>query len=124
MASTSSTFEFPTSLGGVDKLDFQHGDALTRAVLRLLDTDIAVEAYSQIIDGVPLCSVACAQQDHRVLIDHPLSSHVTLCPGVEDTARQFRADFRVKALKFDTKVNKAHALDQVYSVLTCGSLVA
>lgn len=110
MESTNNTFEFPTSMSGVNELDSKHGDALTRAVVRLLGTDLAVEAYSQIIDGVPLCDVARGQQAHRVPIAHPLSSHIALCPGVVDIARQFSADFSMETLKFDTKVNEAYPL--------------
>lgn len=108
MASTSGTSQFPTSLSGVDVLDLQHRDAVTRAVLRLLDTEIARQTYSQIIDGVPLCSVARGVQHHRVLLGHPLERHVALCPGVVDTAMQFRADFSMETLKFDTKVHNAY----------------
>jgi hypothetical protein len=104
MGSTRTTSQFPTSLSGVDELDSEHSDAITRAVLRLLDTQLAVQTYSQIIDGVPLCNVARGQQNHRVPLSHPLNNHVTLCPDVVDTARQFRADFSMETLKFDTKL--------------------
>ena len=88
-------------------LDVQHRDAVTRAVLRLLDTEIARQTYGQIIDGVPLCSVARGVQDHRVLLGHPLESHVVLCPGVVDTGIQLRAEFNMETLNFDTKVPQA-----------------
>ncbi|KAH6641037.1 hypothetical protein F5144DRAFT_505970 [Chaetomium tenue] len=107
MASTSGTSPFSISLSGVEVLDAQHRDAVTRAVLRLLDTEIAAQTYSQIIDGVPLCGVARGAQDYRVLLGHPLESHVALCPGVVDTAIQFRADFSMETLKFDTKLLEA-----------------
>ncbi|KAK4128645.1 hypothetical protein N657DRAFT_667851 [Parathielavia appendiculata] len=94
-------------MSGVDKLNSQHSDALTRAVLRLLDTDLAAQTYSQIIDGVPLCDVVRGQQAHRVILGHPLENHVTLCPGVVNTARQFRANFSIGTLKFDTKLLEA-----------------
>ncbi|KAK3297370.1 uncharacterized protein B0H64DRAFT_392019 [Chaetomium fimeti] len=108
MGSTgSNTSQFPTSLSGVDGLDLQHSDAITRAVLRLLDTELAVQTYGQIIDGVPLCDVARGQQGHRVYRGHPLENHNTLCPGVVDTVKQFRADFNMERLKFDTKLLEA-----------------
>jgi hypothetical protein len=110
MASTSEASQFPTSLSGVDVLDVEHRDAVTRAVFRLLDTEIAVQTYSQIIDGVPLCGVARGLQNHRVLLGHPLESHVTLCPDVADTAIQFKANFNMETLKFDTKVHNAYSL--------------
>ena len=116
MASTSGTFSFPTSLSGVDALDLQHGDAFTRAVLRVLDTELAVKTYSQIIDGVPLFDIAIGQQSHRVSLGHRLESHVTLCPDVADTAKQFRADFSMETLKLDTKVCETYLL---YWALTC-----
>ena len=97
-------------------LDVQHGDVLTRAVLRLLGTEIAVQTYSQIIDGVPLFGVARGQQKRLVPLAHPINSHVTLRPGVADIVKRFRAEFSMKTLKFDTKVNQARLL---YWALRC-----
>lgn len=105
-------------MSGVNELDSQHRDALTGAVLRLLDTDLAVETYGQIIDGVPLYHVAHGQQGHRIYIGHPLERHNALCPGVVDAARQFRAEFSMETLKFDTKVGR-HIYWIRYQFLVC-----
>lgn len=118
MESASTSSGFPTSLGGVDELDSQHRDALTGAVRRLLDTDLAVETYGQIIDGLPLYHIARALQGHMIYASHPLERHNTLCPGVVDTARQFRTELRMETLRFDTKVGRRSGRSSCHSALS------
>ncbi|KAK7752550.1 hypothetical protein SLS62_005518 [Diatrype stigma] len=74
----------------IENLDHEHRNAFSNAVHRVLSTDIAVETYAQIIDGVPLCEVAWDRYEHRLHQQHPINSHVELCPGALETAKSMR----------------------------------
>ncbi|KAK4095899.1 hypothetical protein N658DRAFT_511676 [Parathielavia hyrcaniae] len=93
-----------TPLGSVEKLDPLHRDAITTAVLRLLDTALARETFGQIIDGLPLCRIAYGQRGRRLYGEHPILRHVTLCPGVEEAADKFRSDLEMESLAFKNKL--------------------
>lgn len=90
----------------INNLDPLHRDAITAAVLRLLDTALARETFGQIIDGLPLCHIAYGQRGRRLRGEHPILRHVTLCPGVEEAAVRFRSDFEREMLAFKPEVGK------------------
>jgi hypothetical protein len=98
-------------MASVNQLDPPHHDAITPAVLRLIDTDLARKTYGQIIDGLPLCRVAYAQRGHRLRGEHPILRHVNLCPGVEEAAAKFRADFDLERLEFNPEVSMVGTFD-------------
>ncbi|OAQ70266.1 hypothetical protein VFPPC_02766 [Pochonia chlamydosporia 170] len=72
----------------------QHLDIFVQASLNILDTSIARETYSQIIDGLPLASVAGDSASSRLPNDHPLyEEHVQLCPGVKENVQEMSCNF-------------------------------
>ena len=97
-----------TPSASVEKLDPLHRDAITAAVLKVLDTALARETFGQIIDGLPLCRIAYGQRGRRLRGEHPILRHDTLCPGVEEAAVKFRSDFEMEMLAFNPEVRKPH----------------
>lgn len=89
----------------VDALDAAHRDALTKAISRVLSTKLAEMTYAQIVDGLPLESVARDGMDLES--GHPFldAHHVELCPGVLERTREFRANFKAEKLEFNAKVS-------------------
>jgi hypothetical protein len=86
-------------------LNRQHRDRLNRAIRKVLDTELALETYSQIVDGLPLASVAYDQDGPRREGSHPISRHTSLCPGARETARDFLSEFAdIDTLAFDAEV--------------------
>ncbi|KAL2272638.1 hypothetical protein FJTKL_06252 [Diaporthe vaccinii] len=69
-------------------LDDTHQRALEHAVRSILSTPIAKETFAQIVDGLPLRSVALGAQDHRVLRGDPIDNHPEMCPGALEKARE------------------------------------
>ncbi|KAK4233456.1 hypothetical protein C8A03DRAFT_38834 [Achaetomium macrosporum] len=88
-------------------LDKQHHDVLERAVRNVLATRLTLETCAQIVDGLPLASVAFDQYNYRVTRlnpSHPVSEHTSLCQGAEEAARQFLSGFAINMLEFDDKL--------------------
>jgi hypothetical protein len=106
-----------SKLGGVNagfrkvsaaSLEGQHHDIFVRAVSNVLSTEIAEFTYAQIIDGLPLSSIADDTYDNggSLTHTHPLyTKHTKLCPGVLETTRQFRAGFDPSIVQFDYRVS-------------------
>ncbi len=89
-------------------LDEDHRNLLVRAILRILETEIAETTYAQIIDGLPIADVV---DDTRYPPHgpHPVyDAHPKLCPGMLDKAREFRAEFRPEVLAFNAQVCSMH----------------
>lgn len=84
----------------------QHLDIFVQAILNILDTSIARETYSQIIDGLPLASVAGDSASSRLPNDHPLyEEHVQLCPGVQEKVHEMSCNFHPTSLNLDAEVS-------------------
>ncbi len=84
-------------------LDKIHFDAINQSLRNVLATDLALQTFAQIIDGLPLAEAA-RQSSHTVGNDHPINSHVVLCDGVMEKAVQVRRDLDLTTLKFSSKV--------------------
>ena len=97
-------------VGPESVLDDQHREVLDRAMRNALGTDLALETYSQIIDGLPLASVAFDQYGQRCPNPHPIARHTSLCPGALETAREFLSVFGIGTLDFDVKVGHPHRI--------------
>lgn len=81
-----------------------HRDIFARAVSNVLSTDIAKITYAQIIDGLPLASVA-QDTGYELPNGHPLhNGHKDLCPGVLEKTEEFRARFDPGSLQLDMNV--------------------
>lgn len=90
----------------VDVLDQEHREPLTRAIHNVLSTEVAEITYAQIIDGLPLTSVAYDTSAGDLPEDHPLHDiHSELCPGMLDKARELRSELNLEILKFDSRVS-------------------
>ncbi|KAM0328054.1 hypothetical protein ACHAQA_005456 [Verticillium albo-atrum] len=89
-----------------DDLDEAHQALLTRAILRVLATDIAQSTFAQVIDGLPLASVVDDSSTGGTHPKHPVNRHTELCPGVWDQASEFRDEFRPEKLLFDSRLKK------------------
>lgn len=86
-------------------LDKQHRNVLDRAIQNILSTELALETYAQIADGLPLASVAFDQYMCARSKFHPVAKHTSLCPGAEETARDFLSGLAIDTLQFDDEVS-------------------
>ncbi|KAK6815701.1 hypothetical protein PG987_016467 [Apiospora arundinis] len=68
-----------------------HRSTLNNALSRIIATEVALETYAQIIDGLP-----------------PRTSHVNLCAGAGETARSMRDTFDLTMLSFDSEVLQSY----------------
>lgn len=84
-------------------LDKGHFDAIDRSLRNVLATELALQTFAQIVDGLPLSEVAW-QSSRKIGPQHPIKSHVVLCNGALEKAVQIRQDFDLATLKFDPKV--------------------
>lgn len=71
-------------------LDDAYQRAFERAATNILSTPIAEEIFTQIVNGLPLRSVAIGTQNHRVLRGDPIEKHDEMCPGAIEKAREFQ----------------------------------
>ncbi|KAI1390124.1 uncharacterized protein F4822DRAFT_224949 [Hypoxylon trugodes] len=81
-----------------------HRDASFRAISNVLSTDIALETYAQIIDGLPLSHAALDRYRHKMHPKHPVDSHHELCPGAFEKAIEAREAFNIDSLRFDSQL--------------------
>jgi hypothetical protein len=100
----------------IDVLDENHRDIVTRAAVRILNTEIVETTYAQIIDGLPLGEVAFESRGGMPHQDHPINHcHDELCAGILDEAREFRDKFDPLVLKFDSRVSvDSHIVFRLY----------
>lgn len=91
----------------VELLDRSHYFSLQRAISNAVNTNLAVATYAQIIDGLPTEDVAWDRSRHQLEADHPLSDHVTLCPGVIDRLNSIKGDFQIGSLNFNSSLLEA-----------------
>ena len=107
-ATNKSTLKIDTTISSPDGdslrcLDEEHVEAINRAVHNVLATELALETYMQIIDGLTLSEVAW-ESTRNIEHDHPINSHVALCNGVAEKARKIQRDFELDILKFKPEV--------------------
>jgi hypothetical protein len=115
------------TMTGLDvTLDDEHRESLGRGIQNVLSTDLALQTYSQIVDGLPLASVAFDQYGNARERRHPIARHTSLCPGAMETARKFLSEFDISTLDLDDKVSHQHLLARFtsYSVANCYSATA
>nr|RBR00408.1 hypothetical protein FVER53263_10186 [Fusarium verticillioides] len=78
---------------GLDRLEEYHYDSLSLALHNVLNTDIALMTYAQIIDGLPTADVVWDRYSATYEPSHPIINHKTLCEGALEKAKGFRAQF-------------------------------
>ncbi|KAM5346982.1 hypothetical protein ACJ41O_009987 [Fusarium nematophilum] len=89
----------------VDVLDGDHRELFTRAISRVLATDIAEVSYAQILDGLPLRGVICDTADGLPPDSHPIYHvHEELCPSAIKKTREFRDSFDLQILEFNSRL--------------------
>ncbi|KAF4946780.1 hypothetical protein FGADI_10984 [Fusarium gaditjirri] len=76
-------------------------ELLSRAVRNLLNTDLALITYAQIIDGLPIADVAWDRYSGSYEPSHPINNHKTLCEGALEKAKGFRAQFTMADVMVD-----------------------
>jgi hypothetical protein len=109
-------------MGNLNILDSDRLDVLDRAIRNVLGTEVALETYAQIIDGLPLADVANNQwmgPYGGFVPDHPINRHTSLCPGVLERTEQYRSEFGIHTLEFDENVSCCKNL----STLQCANLL-
>ncbi|KAH6876355.1 hypothetical protein B0T10DRAFT_610361 [Thelonectria olida] len=87
-----------------DRLDAIHLQALARALRNLLQSDLALITYAQILDGLPTSDTAWDQYGSKYDPDHPVNQHEELCPGSLEMARKFREEFDIYDLKLSAEL--------------------
>ncbi|KAG8163372.1 hypothetical protein KVR01_006669 [Diaporthe batatas] len=80
-------------------LDDAHQQALDSAVMSIISTPIAEETFAQIVDGLPLRSVALGTQNRRVIRGDPIDNHPDMCPGALEKAREFQMRLNTRGLE-------------------------
>ncbi|KAF5620052.1 hypothetical protein F52700_11372 [Fusarium sp. NRRL 52700] len=66
---------------GLDRLEGHHYDTLSLALRNVLNTDISLMTYAQIIDGLPTADVVWDRYSATYEPSHPIINHKTLCKG-------------------------------------------
>lgn len=86
-------------------LDDSHQRAFERVMKNILSAPIAEETFAQIVDGLPLRSVAIGMQNHRVSRGDPVENHEEMCPGAIEKTREFRKGFDAMRLEIVSAVS-------------------
>jgi hypothetical protein len=96
-----------TMTTGLDaSLDQQYRDLSDSAVRNVLATDLALQTYAHITEGLPLYNVVSDQYRHRSAWSyHPVARHTSLCPGATETAQDFLSEVTIGTLSFDDEVS-------------------
>ncbi|KAI1271876.1 hypothetical protein F5Y07DRAFT_413172 [Xylaria sp. FL0933] len=89
----------------ISLLDSYHYKAFAIAIHRVLATDLALETYSQIIDGLPLSKVAWDRYSGRLDRRHPISLHTKLCTEAFEVAKSMRDQLDMRVFSFEPKVS-------------------
>jgi hypothetical protein len=88
----------------LNRLQGAHYATLAGALRNVLDTDIALLTFAQIVDGLPTSDVAWDQYGSKRHPDHPVNNHRTLCHGALEKAKEFQASFSLCGVKVDIEV--------------------
>ncbi|KAI0968665.1 hypothetical protein F4678DRAFT_481866 [Xylaria arbuscula] len=91
-----------------DSLDTPHLEALSRAVFNLIETDLALTTYAQLIDGLPISNIVRDTYSTQLHPQHPIDDHVALCPGALNKAKELRAGFKLNILRFSPLLLQAY----------------
>jgi len=87
------------------KLNDPHRHALVQAINNVLSTEIALDTYAQIIDGLPTAEVGFDRRSHHIWDGHAVDEHVELCPGAMEKAREFCPKWHLDMLAFNPQVS-------------------
>ncbi|KAK4100000.1 hypothetical protein N658DRAFT_487159 [Parathielavia hyrcaniae] len=103
-------------MAGLDAvLDQPHRDFFDSALGNVFGTERALETYAQIVDGLPIASVAVDRYGsrHEKSLSHPIARHTSLCPGATEIPRAFLAQLTISGtLSFDDELLRAYQSTQ------------
>lgn len=89
----------------LENLETDYLNVFHRALLRVLDSEIAIETFAQIVDGLPIADVAWDKRHPGIFgDDHPIEAHASLCPGVRDKTSAYLERYDMRSLVFDPKL--------------------
>lgn len=91
-----------SQLGTVEVLDTEHRQAFGQALAGVMGTNVALQTFAQIIDGLPTYEYYA--EFHWPQDGHPATHHTGLCSGVLDKASDFRLAFVPESLSFELTV--------------------
>ncbi|KAK4464402.1 hypothetical protein QBC42DRAFT_263327 [Cladorrhinum samala] len=86
-----------------------HYKIFCRALKNVLSTDLALETYAQIIDGLPTADIAYDRRSPGLFGDHPIEDHEELCPGALERARAFREEFDMSVLTLSPRLIRSYS---------------
>ncbi|KAK4182116.1 hypothetical protein QBC35DRAFT_396605 [Podospora australis] len=97
----------------------EHYEIFSRALKKVLSTDLALETYAQIIDGLPTADIAYDRRSPGLFGDHPIEEHEELCPGAVERAKEFRESFDISVLTLDPQLIRAFSRAPVGTKAFC-----
>lgn len=103
---------------GLDRLDGYHYDSLSVALHNVLNTDIALTTFAQIIDGLPTADVVWDRYSATYEPSHPIINHKTLCEGAFEKTTTSRAQFSMADVMVDLEVCSPITLSHLFYLLT------
>lgn len=93
----------------LENLTTDHLNIFHRALLRVLGSELAIETFAQIVDGLPIADVAWDRRHPGIGgDDHPIEAHESLCPGVKDKTSASLEQYDLHSLAFDPKLVQAY----------------
>lgn len=93
----------------MENLTTDHLNIFHRALLRVLGSELSIETFAQIVDGLPIADVAYDKRHPGIFgDDHPIEAHASLCPGVKDKTIALLEEYNVNCLAFDPKLLQAY----------------
>jgi len=93
----------------LENLTTDHLDILHHVLLRVLGSELAIDTFAQIVDGLPIADVAWDQRYPGIFgDDHPIEAHASLCPGVRDKTSAYLKQYDLRSLVFDPKLVQAY----------------
>ncbi len=88
-----------------ENLDLEHLQSLSKALSRILATEVAEFTFAQIIDSSPTYrSFMDFHFSPPVIDDWPIRLHEALCNGAVEKFQTLRSSFHPLALKFEPQV--------------------
>ncbi|KAF5622168.1 uncharacterized protein FTJAE_11029 [Fusarium tjaetaba] len=92
----------------LDRIEGHHYHSLAVALRNVLNTDIALVTFAQIIDGLPTADVVWDRYSATYEPSHPIVNHKTLCEGALERAKAFRSKFSMADVMVDLELEKVH----------------
>lgn len=93
----------------LENLTTDHLNIFHRALSRVLGSELAIDTFAQIVDGLPIADVAWDKRYPGIFgDDHPIEAHASLCPGVKDTTGAYLEQYDLHSLVFDLKLVQAY----------------